>query len=66
LLGIVTVVSQEKETAIGKQFAEEIDRFAKSIKDSVVIKYVNRVVQNSVPSSAQEEAVCASLVTFRS
>jgi len=66
LLGIVTVVSQEKETAIGKQFAEEIDRFAKSIKDSVVIKYVNRVVQNSVPSSAREEAICASLVTFRS
>ena len=39
-------ISQEKEIAIGKQYATEIDRSAKVLKDPVVNEYVNRVAQN--------------------
>ncbi len=46
-----SIVSQEKEIAIGKQFAAEIDRSAKLIKDPVITEYVNRVAQNLARNS---------------
>jgi predicted Zn-dependent protease len=40
--------SMEKEVAIGRQLAAEIDRQAKFIDDPVITEYVNRVGQNIV------------------
>lgn len=41
-----SIISQEKEVAIGRQYAEQINRSAKLIKDPVITEYVNRVAQN--------------------
>jgi beta-barrel assembly-enhancing protease len=46
-----SIVSQEKEIAVGKQFASEIDRSAKLIEDPVINEYVNRVAQNLARNS---------------
>ena len=43
--------SLEKEIAIGKQFAQEVERSSKLIDDPVVTEYVNRVGQNLVRNS---------------
>src|SRR5262250_1727742 len=40
--------SLEKEIAIGKSFAQEVERSSKMIDDPVVTEYVNRVGQNLV------------------
>ena len=40
-----SIISQEKEIAIGKQYADEIDKQAKILKDPVVNEYVNRVAR---------------------
>jgi predicted Zn-dependent protease len=40
--------SQEKEVALGRQLAMEIDREAKFVEDPVITEYVNRVGQNIV------------------
>jgi predicted Zn-dependent protease len=47
----VNLISIEKEIAIGKQFAQEIERTSKLINDPVVTEYVNRVGQNLVRNS---------------
>ncbi len=46
-----SIISQEKEIAIGKQYATEIERSAKILKDPVVNEYVNRVSQNLARNS---------------
>ena len=46
-----SIISEEKEIAIGKQYASEIDRSAKVITDPVVNEYVNRVAQNVARNS---------------
>jgi predicted Zn-dependent protease len=46
-----SIISEEKEMAIGKQYATEIDRTAKLIKDPVVTEYINRVAQNVARNS---------------
>jgi predicted Zn-dependent protease len=46
-----SIISEEKEIAIGKQYATEIDRSAKIIKDPVINEYVNRVAQNLARNS---------------
>ena len=46
-----SIISQEKEVAIGKQYATEIDRSAKLLKDPVITEYVNRVAQNLARNS---------------
>ncbi len=46
-----SIISEEKEIAIGKQYAAEIDKSAKLIKDPVINEYVNRVAQNVARSS---------------
>ncbi|MGH9774945.1 MAG: M48 family metallopeptidase [Candidatus Acidiferrales bacterium] len=43
--------SLEREIALGKQLASEVDREAKFIQDPVVNEYVNRVGQNIVRNS---------------
>jgi predicted Zn-dependent protease len=43
--------SMEKEIALGKQLAQEVERQAKIIDDPVISEYVNRVGQNLVRNS---------------
>ena len=47
----VNFYSLEKEIALGKQVAQEIERQAKVIDDPVIAEYVNRVGQNLVRNS---------------
>jgi predicted Zn-dependent protease len=47
----VNFYSLEKEIAMGKQYAQEIERQAKIVDDPVVSEYVNRVGQNLVRNS---------------
>ena len=47
----VNFYSIEKEIALGKQVAQEIERQAKMIDDPVIAEYVNRVGQNLVRNS---------------
>ncbi len=46
-----SIISQEKEIAIGKEYATEIDHSAKVLTDPVINEYVNRVAQNVARSS---------------
>jgi predicted Zn-dependent protease len=46
-----SIISEEKEIAVGKQYSEEIDKSAKIIKDPVINEYVNRVAQNIARNS---------------
>ena len=47
----VNFYSLEKEIALGKQLAQEVERSSKLIDDPVVTEYVNRVGQNLVRNS---------------
>src|SRR5690242_7172776 len=47
----VNFYSLEKEIALGKQMAQEVERQAKIIDDPVIAEYVNRVGQNLVRNS---------------
>jgi predicted Zn-dependent protease len=49
--GGVNWYSMEKEIAMGKQYAMEIERQAKIVDDPVISEYVNRVGQNIVRNS---------------
>ncbi len=49
--GKVNFFSLEKEIALGKQLAQEVERSSKLIDDPVVTEYVNRVGQNLVRNS---------------
>ena len=46
-----SLISREKEIAIGKQYSTEIERTARLVKDPVVNEYINRVGQNLVRNS---------------
>lgn len=46
-----SIISEEKEIAYGKQYADQIDQQAKIVKDPVVAEYVNRVSQNIARNS---------------
>jgi beta-barrel assembly-enhancing protease len=46
-----SIISMQKEMSIGKQYANEIDRSARMIKDPVVVEYVNRLEQNIARNS---------------
>ena len=46
-----SIISEEKEIAIGKQYSTEVERSAKMLKDSVINEYVNRVAQNVARNS---------------
>jgi predicted Zn-dependent protease len=49
--GKVNFYSLEKEIAIGKQLAQQVERQSKVINDPVVSEYVNRIGQNLVRNS---------------
>jgi predicted Zn-dependent protease len=42
----VNFYSIEKEIALGKQMAQEVERQAKIVDDPVIAEYVNRIGQN--------------------
>jgi predicted Zn-dependent protease len=44
----INFYSFDKEVAIGRQFAQEVDRSAKLIEDPIIVEYVNKVGQNLV------------------
>jgi len=46
-----SIISEEKEIAMGKQYSTEIDRSAKLLTDPVVNEYINRVAQNVARNS---------------
>ena len=46
-----SMISEQKEIAIGKRYATEIDRSARIVKDPVINEYVNRVAQNVARNS---------------
>jgi predicted Zn-dependent protease len=45
--------SQEKEIAIGRQLAAEVEQGAKMVDDPMITEYVNRVGQNIVLHSGR-------------
>ena len=49
--GGVNFYSLEKEIALGKQLAQEVERQAKLINDPIISEYVNRIGQNLVRNS---------------
>src|SRR5947209_18951050 len=49
--GKVNFYSLEKEIALGKQLAQQVERQSKIINDPVLSEYVNRVGQNLVRNS---------------
>lgn len=46
-----SIISEEKEISIGKQYSVEIERSAKLLTDPVINEYVNRVAQNVARNS---------------
>lgn len=49
--GNVNFFSREKELALGKQLAQEVERSSKMIDDPVVSEYLNRLAQDIVKNS---------------
>ena len=49
--GKVNFYSLEKEIALGKQLAQQVERTSKVISDPVIAEYVNRIGQNLVRNS---------------
>src|SRR6516225_3161263 len=46
-----SIISTEREIAIGRQYASVVERSAKMVKDPVVTEYVNRIAQNVARNS---------------
>lgn len=46
-----SIISVQKEMAIGRKYAAQIDKSAKLLKDPVINEYVNRVAQNVARNS---------------
>src|SRR5262247_3188862 len=44
----INFYSYDKEVALGRQFAQEVDRTAKLIEDPIIADYINKVGQNIV------------------
>ncbi|MGH9433157.1 MAG: M48 family metallopeptidase [Terriglobia bacterium] len=57
-----SIISEEKEIAIGKQYAMQIDQTAKLFKDPVVNEYVNRIVQNVARNSDVKVPVSVKII----
>lgn len=49
--GKLNLVSLEKEIAMGKQYAQQIEQSVRLVEDPVIIEYVDRVAQNLVRNS---------------
>ena len=46
-----SIISEQKEVAIGAKYSQQINRSAKLVKDPVITEYVNRVEQNIAGNS---------------
>ncbi|MGH9438764.1 MAG: M48 family metallopeptidase [Terriglobia bacterium] len=57
-----SIISLQKEVAIGKQYADQIDHSAKLIKDPVVNEYVNRLAQNLARNSDAKVPVSVKVI----
>ncbi|HUY12080.1 MAG TPA: M48 family metallopeptidase [Terriglobia bacterium] len=57
-----SIISEEKEIGIGKQYSMQIDQSAKLLKDPVINEYVNRVVQNVARNSDVKVPVSVKLI----
>jgi|SoiMethySBSTD1v2_1073268.scaffolds.fasta_scaffold109008_1 predicted Zn-dependent protease len=44
----INFYSFDKEVALGRQFAQEVDRSAKLVEDPLIVEYINKVGQNLV------------------
>ncbi|MCI0391398.1 MAG: M48 family metalloprotease [Acidobacteria bacterium] len=49
--GQINFYSLEKEVAIGRQMAADVDRYSKLLDDPIILEFVNRVTQNLVINS---------------
>ena len=49
--GKLNLISLEREIAMGKEYAQQIERSARLIKDPVINEYIDRVAQNLVRNS---------------
>ena len=49
--GSVNFYSLQKEIALGKQLADEVERNSKIVDDPVISEYVNRIAQNIARNS---------------
>lgn len=57
-----SIISLQKEVAIGKQYAEHIEHTEKMIKDPVVNNYVNRIAQNIANNSDAKVPVTVKVI----
>lgn len=57
-----SIISLQKEMAIGKKYADQIDHQAKLIKDPVVTEYVNRLAQNIARNSDAKVPVSVKVI----
>ncbi len=46
-----SIISIERETAVGKQYAQQIDKSNRLVHDPVITEYVNRIEQNIADNS---------------
>jgi beta-barrel assembly-enhancing protease len=60
--GQIDFYSLDKEVALGRQLAAEVDRESKFVTDPIVNEYVNRVGQNIVLHSDVKEPVTIKLI----
>ena len=49
--GKINLISLEREIAMGKQYAQQIERSARLVKDPVINEYIDRITQNIVRNS---------------
>jgi predicted Zn-dependent protease len=58
----INLYSLEKEIALGKQLAQEVERFAKLVDDAIPAEYINRLAQNLARNSDLKIPVTAKLI----
>lgn len=57
-----SLISLQREISIGKQYAAQINRSSKLLKDPVVTEYVNRVEQNIAENSDAKEPISVRII----
>ncbi|MBO0799998.1 MAG: peptidase M48, partial [Blastocatellia bacterium] len=60
--GQIDFYSLDKEIALGRQLAAQVDRESKFVTDPIVVEYVNRVGQNIVLHSDVKEPVAIKVI----
>jgi predicted Zn-dependent protease len=57
-----SIISEKREIAIGRQYAAQVERTAKLVKDPVVSEYINRMAQNLARNSDLRIPVSAKVI----